>query len=515
MSVLPTISMPKIDYGPFAFKENVSESSVARVNFPGWELWMRTLFPQFVTAKFAQRHEELWDWADSIKADDIPTPFIAIWPRGGAKSTTAEAAVVRLAYKKVRKYCWYISGTQQKADLHVASIAGMLESSRLSRVFPELSSKAFGKFGNTKGWRRNRLRTASGFTVDALGLDVGIRGGKIDETRPDLIVLDDVDELHDSLAAVSKKIETLTKTILPSGAWNVAILFVQNLIHQDSVASQLVDGRADFLTERILSGPFKAVDDLKVSKLRGRYKIESGTPTWDGQNLATCQAQIQNWGLSAFLAESQHEVDNVDGPWQHVEFMEIAQDDMPKNLEEIVVWVDPAVTSTDRSDSQGISCAGKTSADEIIFIDLWEGVISPEAALEKAIIMAYTYGATTVGVETDNGGDTWETVFDAALKKVLENYPHFVDLPIPQFASDKAGSAGHGSKIGRNSKMLASFDRGECFIHERCLKAARASLKRFPKKPLDLADSMYWSWFDLYEGPSAEFGDSGLEGHRG
>jgi len=38
----------------------------------------------------------------------------------------------------------------------------------------------------SKGWRRNRLRTASGFTIVAIGLDTAARGVKLDEDRPDL-----------------------------------------------------------------------------------------------------------------------------------------------------------------------------------------------------------------------------------------------------------------------------------------------------------------------------------------
>jgi hypothetical protein len=39
-----------------------------------------------------------------------------------------------------------------------------------------------------------------------------------------------------------------------------------------------------------------------------RARIVSGTPSWDGQNLAVCQKQIEEWGPSAFLKEAQHDV---------------------------------------------------------------------------------------------------------------------------------------------------------------------------------------------------------------
>ena len=507
---------PKITTGTFNFKKGVvlADGTAAEPKAKmGWEPWLKTLFPQYVTSPFAQRHIDLWSWIDSIEPQARPTPFIAIWPRGGAKSTTAELATVRLAYRKARRYCWYISGTQQKADLHVASIASMLESKSLGLHFPELSSRLFGKFGNIKGWRRNRLRTASGFTVDALGLDTGLRGGKIDELRPDLIILDDVDDLHDSLVLVAKKIETLTKTILPAGSTNCAILFVQNLIHQDSVANQLVTGRADFLTERILSGPHKAVEGLVVDNQNGRYKILAGAATWEGQNLDICQAQIQNWGLSAFMGESQQDVDKSGGIWESVIFQHIQRESIPA-LEDICVWIDPAVTSTDRSDCQGLCAAGRTYGGEVIFLDGWEGIMSPEEIMERAIILCFKLGASHLGVETDQGGDTWEIVFKAALKKILESSPRYLWSTPPTFTSDKAG-AGHGSKVARNALMLSDYERGNVYHVQGKHAALEAALYRFPRAPLDLADAMYWAWQDLYEGNHAEIATSGMEGYRG
>ena len=74
--------------------------------------------------------------------------------------------------------------------------------------------------------------------MDALGLDVGSRGSKDEERRPDLIIFDDVDEKHDTLKTVAKKIDTITTSILPAGSSDCAILFIQNIIHEGSIADQ-------------------------------------------------------------------------------------------------------------------------------------------------------------------------------------------------------------------------------------------------------------------------------------
>src|SRR5919198_5569739 len=67
-----------------------------------WRAWLLTLLPEYVSdpqgrpVPFAAHHEALWDWVWAIRRGVRPRPFVAIWPRGGAKSTSAELACVAL-----------------------------------------------------------------------------------------------------------------------------------------------------------------------------------------------------------------------------------------------------------------------------------------------------------------------------------------------------------------------------------------------------------------------------------
>ena len=465
----------------------------------GWREWLLSKFPNYITADFAQHHIELWEWIDAIKRGERPRPFVAIWPRGGAKSTSAELGVVRVGERKVRRYIWYVSSTQEKADKHVASIGDMLESSGAQR--------ALNKYGSSKGWRRERLRTANGLTVDGLGLDVGARGAKMEEQRPDMIILDDVDEDQESTHITLKKINIITKSILPAGSNDCAVLFIQNLIHAESIASRLVDDRADFLIDRIVSGPFPAIANLtyefKYDKDLGRkrYFITGGEFVWSGQNLEICQKQINDWGLSAFLQEAQHEVDKTGGLWDHIEFQHFTYDERPEYVR-TTVWVDPAVTSTDQSDSMGISAGGIQESGMIDGLFWWEAITSPEDALRRAIRKAVEIKSMTVGVETDQGGDTWQSVYYLALEAVKkETKEQLADeeynkISWPSFRQAKAG-AGFGSKAERNSKMLSDYERGRVRHMTGTHQVIERSLRRFPNKPLDVADSQFWMWNDL------------------
>jgi len=280
-----------------------------------WEAWARMLFPSYLKYPFAPRHEELWEWAWRIERGQRPdVAFVAVWCRGGAKSTSAELLTTALGVRDRRKYALYVRETQDQADTSVSNVAAMLESDAMQRHYPQHADRRVGKFGNSRGWRRERIMTAGGYTVDAMGLDTATRGAKVDEDRPDLIILDDIDGKLDSPATTAKKIAVITTSILPAGSEDCAILAIQNLIIPDGVFSRLVDGRADFLSRRHVSGPHPAVEGLEWEWQHDprtntrRAVIVGGTATWAGQNLETCQRQMEDWGPSAFLKEAQHEV---------------------------------------------------------------------------------------------------------------------------------------------------------------------------------------------------------------
>lgn len=274
-----------------------------------YEDWLRALFPRLYHQPFADHHREFWEHVYGIQPGVKPPAFFAIWARGGAKSTNAEGATVNLGAREIRKFCLYIRRTQVKANESVQNIGAMLEKSEVARYYPQLAQRMLGKYGNSKGWRIDTLRCANGFSVVALGLDAAVRGIKIEEYRPDLIILDDIDDKDDTIIITEKKIKTLTDDILPAGSQDAAVIGIQNLIHYNSIFKRITDGRADFLHNRIISGPFPAVIGLEYeAKPKGGYRITAGTPTWEGQGLEVCEAQINEWGPEAFEKESQQVV---------------------------------------------------------------------------------------------------------------------------------------------------------------------------------------------------------------
>jgi hypothetical protein len=418
---------------------------------------------------------------------------VAIWPRGGAKSTSTEVACVALAARRSRRYALYVCESQDQADDHVSNVGAILESGRIDQFYPELGMPLLSKFGAIRGWRRNRLRTASGFTVDALGLDSASRGIKLDEMRPDLMVIDDLDRETDSPAATRKKILTLTSGLLPAGSSNLAVVAIQNLVHGDSLFSQLTNEPPEFLTDRILSGPIPAIKDMVLSDDR-RYIIH-GTETWEGQDLQRCQEMLNDMGATAFLTECQQDVSlPIGGMFSHLVWKHVKREDVP-DLVRTVCWVDPAVSTTDQSDSMGIQVDGIDPTGVIYRLFSWEGRTTPEDVLRRAILAAEEYHCEHVGVETDQGGDTWMSVYRASAQSLMED--RRAGYKPPRFKSAKAG-AGHGPKAHRASLMVPDYERGRIIHVIGTHHVLERALGRFPlKKPYDLVDASFWSWREL------------------
>ncbi len=290
----------------------------------------------------------------SIEPGESPRPYVAVWPRGGGKSTGAEGAAVALGAPRLaegrapRRYCVYVRETQKQADDSVSNIREMLESDRLGVYYPSLGQPSLGTHGLRKGWRRQRLIAASGYVIDALGLDTAARGLKVGVLRPDLIIFDDIDARHDSQRLTRKKIEIITDSILPIGTDHCAVLVIQNRMIPNGVVRRLEDGRADFLVRRFVPAAEPALRVLKVQTVfdkdlgRNRTVIRSGRPTWKGRGLEACQRFIDRFGYKSFLRECQHEVDDVEGALWTVDVINQGRRKPLKRYKRIVIGVDPS-----------------------------------------------------------------------------------------------------------------------------------------------------------------------------
>lgn len=384
---------------------------------------MAEYWPDLAKTGYAPRHIGLWEWIDGLRRGVKPQARIECWARGSGKSTTAELACARLATTMQRRFALVLSRTQAQADMHVRDIGTAMQVCGLA--------PAINRQGRVKAWRRDQLMTSTGFSVAAYGLDVATRGVKIEQFRPDFLIIDDIDAQGDSPEIIKGMIESLTLSVLPSGSPDLAVLFIQNKINGNGVMAQLIDGRAEYLSNRCDPTVSPAVEGLEVAPTilpngKPGFRIVSGVATWAGQNLELCESQINEWTLDAFLREAQHEVSDLPSdPVFDIAYLSSILPKLPPPIKSFVtgenglcgnldVWEDPeeGVEYVIGGDvSKGIVRNGTDECDaEVLRKDSGAQVASywgkPDAKnyAQDLLNLSYTYNDAEIAPESNDIG---------------------------------------------------------------------------------------------------------------
>lgn len=456
--------------------------------------WMQAMFPSIFNRPFGQMHVDVFNWAWNIKLNEPYNPLVAVWSRGFGKSTVCEASTIMVGARGLRKYCLYVSATQELADQHVASIRDMAESAIMRSYYPQFAKPKLSKEGHSRGWRRNRLVFGNGFTVDSVGLDTAKRGSKMMDQRPSYFILDDIDEKGDGPNITQKKIDTVFTSLLPAGSKDATVLAVQNMIIDTGIFAKLASSDPPFMKDRILSGPFPALENFEWwYDEEGKIDI-SGKPTWSGFTLPEIKNTINTVGITAFQSEYQHVIVDEGSLFAGIKFNRINRRAVPK-LISTVVSIDPAVTSKEGSDSHGICCMGMDERGKKYILDWWEKRATPEFSLRKALYFAVKNNANLVRIESNQGGETFLYIWD----RIVEESGLDEDR-VPGVELVRA-SASTGSKMERASQMLIDYELNKMYhVDDEFTEDLEKALLRFPTRPPDDGvDACYWSWNFLNE----------------
>lgn len=234
------------------------------------------------------------------------------------KSSCAERmvvvdAILSAAYEQPG-YCLYISRNKDKVQEHIANVEALLASEKVRKLCPSLSSPQRTEITNQqRRWTSSFLKTQANYAIQGGTLDSGLAGSRVDETRPTLIIPDDIDSREDSPVISESRFRQLTTEVLPMRQDNTLVFFAQNLISRYSVMYRIQTGQSRVLTNRKPTQPVPAVINLKTElrTVDGIVKdiYLSGTPTWHIWDAQRIQDEIDTEGLDSFKRECNHEVE--------------------------------------------------------------------------------------------------------------------------------------------------------------------------------------------------------------
>lgn len=195
--------------------------------------FLATYFSQHIQYKLAPFHYEMLRLTEDEETQlAVITAF-----RSSGKSTliTLSYALWAVLGKQRKKNILIVGQTQDQARQHFDNIRKELEENQLLK-------NDLGPFKEDTTWNAGSLIISRYNTrISAVSMDQKIRGAKYRQWRPDLIILDDVE---DSAAVKTKEArdaiyERFTSEIVPLGSENAKIMVIGNLLHSDSLIKRL------------------------------------------------------------------------------------------------------------------------------------------------------------------------------------------------------------------------------------------------------------------------------------
>jgi hypothetical protein len=281
--------------------------------------------PKTFTGEFAWFHAEFWDWywplirrkqrGESIIGIDEYLAYLLLLGRGNGKSSCMEWAVIAAGALLGSTAVTYTSATETLAVEHLTAITHRVETPTVAFYYPGLSEARIGKYGTRAGWNKSVLKTKSGLTVYAVGLNQEVRGLKDLDLRIGLEVFDDFDSRNDSPDIVKKKEGQIGGTILPMGLPDTIKIMGQNIIHENSLANRIFKRHSPILSHRKESGIIPAFSNVKIkpappgSSVHPNGLITKGRANWQHFNMAAAQTFLDDSGEPHWMAEYQHSFD--------------------------------------------------------------------------------------------------------------------------------------------------------------------------------------------------------------
>ena len=300
-------------------------------------------------------------------------------PRGHAKSTTLTfKGTMHAVLYQYKHYPIIISDSSDQAE-------GFLEN---IRVEFEENPAILEDFGSLQGkvWRNNVLLTKTDIKIEAIGSGKKIRGRKHRNWRPDLIILDDVENDENVRTPEQRKKlhNWFTKAVSKAGDGYTDIIFIGTLLHYDALLAKTLDNptytsikykaviafsqRDDLWDawEAIyinLENPAHEADALAYFAEHQADMLEGTVVLWEAKNsYYNLMVQKVSDGASAFNSELQNEPINPDDclfleEW--IDYYNEAEVNFQDHAFDFFGFVDPSLGRTKRSDPSAIITLAK------------------------------------------------------------------------------------------------------------------------------------------------------------
>ncbi len=345
----------------------------------------KVMFPDRFYRPFSTLHNEVFQILD----DDKIQLAVIVAPRGFGKTSCVNLAFPskKILFRE-KKFIVPISCTATQAVMQGENLKRELLQNRIiTGLFGPMKSDNFSK----EMWV-----TSTGTAVMPRGAGQQVRGILFGDSRPDLIIIDD---LEDAESVKSEEQRIKTKAWFFEDVWNSVdrgrkdwkIIVIGTLLHEDSLLANLLEdpgwhhAHLSLCDEQFHSNWPDFMSDQEVSALVDSYRrmglLDSFYREYMGVPIAKETARFKQ-DMFKYYEETDKSF--------------VA--DRPK-LENLVI-LDPAKTAKQASDETAIVGVGVDVQTPRIYVrDIVKGHIHPDQQYTECFNMADRLGARTIGIE--------------------------------------------------------------------------------------------------------------------
>lgn len=311
-------------------------------------------------------------------------------PRGHAKSTnlTFKDDIHAICYQ-YKHYILILSDSGEQAE-------GFLESIRAELEENEAIREDFGDMVGSKVWRNNVLLTSAGIKIEAIGSGKKVRGRKHRNWRPDLIVLDDVENDENVRTAEQRKklYDWFTKAVSKAGDGYTDIVVIGTLLHYDSLLAKILKNSTynsikykAVLSWATATGLWTQWEEIysdlsndnreEIARLffeeKAEEMLEGTSVLWEAKNsYYDLMVQRLSDGPAAFNSELQNEpINPEDCIFLHewFDFYNDAEIDFSDGNYLFFGFVDPSLGKTKTSDTSAIIILAKHKTNGFMYVE--------------------------------------------------------------------------------------------------------------------------------------------------
>ena len=407
------------------------------------EFFGRAYFPHYFSRPSPEFHRELdaiWQQgvlkgrypltpADTKAISRLPGVRRAVAaPRGHAKSTnlTFKGTMHSTLYG-YKHYPIIISDSSEQAEGFLDNI----------RVEFEENTAILEDFGSLAGsvWRSNVLVTKTNIKIEAIGSGKKIRGRKHRNWRPDLIILDDVENDENVRTPEQRKKlkDWFDKAVSKSGDDYTDIVYIGTLLHYDSLLAKTLTNpayrsikykaviqfsQADDLWQQWesiftdLSNDDREADALAFFQAHKAAMLEGTQVLWE-EKLSYYDLMVMrvSEGEASFNSEEQNEPINPDDCLFMEEWFEYyneAEINFRDPAFDFFGFIDPSLGKTKRSDFSAIVTLAKHKGSGYMYVvdaDIErrhpDRIIADVLAKERWLRASFGHGYRKLGAETN------------------------------------------------------------------------------------------------------------------